>query len=265
MRGAKQFKASNFSKVRSYQEFKGLTSNEKTTKVHRLKSYKFIARIAAVFIIGFSLYFTVFNNPLTKVNSLVSQKTVFELPDASKVSLNSLSSVAYDKKKWSKNRSLKLHGEAYFEVAKGSKFDVETSEGIVSVLGTKFTVKQRKNYFEVQCFEGVVGVSAKNNNYTLTKGKTFRIINNRSTLDSMQAIQPDWTQNRSTFKSIPLHFVLDELERQYGIEIDVKNVDTDRLFTGGFDHTNVNAALESITSPFNLTYKKEGNATYIIQ
>ena len=136
---------------------------------------------------------------------------------------------------------------------------------MVSVLGTKFTVKQRKEYFEVQCFEGIVGVAINDTNYKLTKGKIFRILQNKTVLDSIHQIRPDWIQNRSTFKSIPLYLVIAELERQFAIQVEVENVDSNRLFTGGFDHTNVDSALESITSPFNLTYNKEGETKYRIQ
>jgi transmembrane sensor len=41
---------------------------------------------------------------------------------------------------WSKERTLSLEGEAFFEVQKGSKFSVVTSDGIVEVLGTSFDV-----------------------------------------------------------------------------------------------------------------------------
>ncbi len=64
---------------------------------------------------------------------------------------------------------------------------------------------------------------------------------------------------------MPLQFALNELERQYNIEIVANNVDSNRLFTGGFSHENIESALESVTSPFNLTYKKEGASTYSIQ
>jgi ferric-dicitrate binding protein FerR (iron transport regulator) len=46
--------------------------------------------------------------------------------------------------------------EAYFQVKKGQTFSVNTTDGVVKVLGTHFNVKQRKNYFEVNCFEGLV-------------------------------------------------------------------------------------------------------------
>ena len=84
-------------------------------------------------------------------------------------------------------------------------------------------------------------------------------------LDELSAQQPDWFLNKSSFKSIPLKLVIDELERQYNIAISVENVNTDRLFTGSFEHNDLEAALEVVTIPFNLTYKKQGNSSYRIE
>ena len=254
---AKHFNASHFSKVKPYNEFKQNLEPLEKNKVRKLHFYKPLLRIAAVFLISFGIYYSFFYSNLTSIKTLASQKTTFELPDASSVTLNSLSKVDYNIKKWSKKREILLEGEAFFKVAKGSKFDVKTSGGVVSVLGTQFTVKQRDNYFEVKCFEGIVGVKSKNDSLTLTKGKTFRILNGVILLDSINVNSPNWLNYKSNFKSVPLQEVINEFERQYNVIISTQNVDKNRLFTGGFVHNNIEQALVSITVPFNLNYKKE--------
>jgi ferric-dicitrate binding protein FerR (iron transport regulator) len=256
--GAKQFKASQFSTVKSFDELKeNLTKTE--TPIFKLNIYKVLFRVAAMLVVSLGIYFSFFFNNLTTVQTLASQKTNFELPDASSVTLNAGSKVKYSKKKWSTKRELTLNGEAFFKVAKGSKFDVKTSDGIVSVLGTQFTVKQRDAYFEVICFEGIVSVNSKGKSHKLTKGNTFRILNNVVTTDIIKNNKPPWIDNISTFKSVPLQKVLEEFERQYNVVIASKDVDTKRLFTGGFVHTNLEEALASITIPFNLSFKKNNS------
>jgi hypothetical protein len=47
-----------------------------------------------------------------------------------------------------------------------------------------------------------------------------------------------------------------ELERQYDIKIKVDAVDTSKLFTGSFTHTNQKIALEAVTIPLKLSYKR---------
>ena len=255
---AKHFKASHFSSVNSYEDFKAKTDLKvQKTPVIKLKTFKMLYRIAALFIISMSVYALFFMNNLTTVKTLASNKTTFELPDASSVTLNAESKASYNEEKWNENREIKLDGEAFFKVAKGSKFDVITESGTISVLGTQFNVKKRENYFEVKCFEGIVSVQSNNQSQKLTKGNTFRIVNGIVRVDTTNLKQPEWINNKSSFKSVPLNEVLYEFERQYGISINTKKIETDRLFTGGFIHNDLEQALKSITVPLDLSYKKD--------
>ena len=145
-------------------------------------------------------------------------------------------------------------GEAFFDVAKGSKFNVITSEGVVSVLGTQFNVKQRGNYFEVKCFEGVVKVVSRSFTEELRGGDNFRLENGESSLGKNPYKHPQWTKNVSSFDRVSLSEVFAELERQYDINVKIENLGSDDLFTGGFVHDNLENALRSITEPLDLTY-----------
>ncbi|MDY7394716.1 FecR family protein [Aureibaculum sp. 2210JD6-5] len=256
--GAEAFKASNFSETRSYEQFKTIRDGKTEPKVVRFSPNKVLLRVAAIIVISLGLFFTFFNNRTTTIKTLASQKQTFDLPDASTVILNNLSTVSFNKKTWEEKRELTLKGEAFFKVAKGSKFDVNTSAGVVSVRGTQFTVNQRDSFFEVKCFEGVVHVESGDVNQILTIGKSLSIRNGKLKLDEIKQTEPTWITDRSTFKSIPLIEVLNEVERQFAVEITVKDIDTEQLFTGGFTHLSLEQALQSITSSFNLKYKREG-------
>jgi ferric-dicitrate binding protein FerR (iron transport regulator) len=243
--------------VKSYSDFKKGLSNS-SGKIIWLRTNSLLFRIAGVFIITIGLYFLFFFNNLTTIQTLASQKTTFELPDASEVLLNADSQIKFNKRKWNDKRELILKGEAFFKVEKGSKFDVITSNGIVSVLGTQFNVKSRNNYFEVKCFEGIVGIRSNGILKELKKGNTYRIYNNAVMIDSVITNQPEWLHNISSFKAVPLSMVINEFEIQYGIEVEVVKVDVERIFTGSFANDNMEQALISITVPFNLKYKKSG-------
>ena len=65
--------------------------------------------------------------------------------------------------------------------------------------------------------------------------------------------------DESSFKSIPLRFVLAELERQYNLEISTENIDLNQSFTGSFSNTNLNLALQSISTPYQIAYTKQGD------
>ena len=105
------------------------------------------------------------------------------------------------------------------------------------------------------CFEGIVKVTSGSITKQLTVGETFRILNKTFTQNKTTYSKPQWTQNRSTFKSIPLKEVFAELERQYNIKIAFKNTNLSRSFTGVFVNDNIENALISITKPMNLTFE----------
>jgi transmembrane sensor len=251
---ALRFKAPTFDKEASYAKVSDYISKKrlKKSRLQRLRPY---VQIAALFVIGFTVYSLFFSSVLTIEQTLAQQKTVVDLPDTSVVELNSLSEISFDEKKWKNDRHLNLKGEAFFKVAKGSKFDVETTSGTVSVVGTQFNVKNREGYFEVKCFEGLVSVAYMNKEYLLPAGKSLRVINENVFLNSTKLLKPTWIDNFSTFKSVPLFEVIAEFERQYDYEVEVpEGFDDTLLYSGKFVHNDKNLAIQSITLPFNFDY-----------
>lgn len=219
------------------------------------KLYKYAAAVVLLFTTS---YFLLFNNNSSFKTEFAQTKS-FNLPDNSEVVLNANSEISYAKKEWKKNRSLTLKGEAYFKVQKGEKFTVNTAIGEVTVLGTQFNVKQRKNYFEVKTYEGLVRVTYKDTVVKLPIGTTFKVVNGLiDTTNTFDIYEKSWLQKESNFKSTSLHFILAEIENQFDYKIETKNIDLDVLYTGGFTHTDINIALQSITIPLQLSYKIVG-------
>lgn len=238
--------------------FKAGNRSKKKTKIRSL-NFRTFYRVAAVLVLMLtSAYFLFFNNIKSFETQIAQTKTV-KLPDHSEVILNAASKLSFDEKKWADKRALKLEGEAFFKVQKGQTFSVNTAVGIVKVLGTQFNVKERKNYFEVNCYEGLVSVTYNNETVKLPPGKTFRVINGSiENVEDFDAKNPSWIQQESSFNSIPLDQVIAELERQYDIKIKLEGVDTSKLFTGSFTHTDKEIALQSVTIPLKLSYRIQG-------
>ncbi len=235
-------------------------------KVIQMPWIKPLLRVAAIFIIGLAVYYSpIYSDNATVVKTLASNTTTIELPDNSEVKLNASSSIKYSKKKWKKNREVNLVGEAYFKVEKGSQFDVVTWLGKVSVLGTQFNVKQRVNYFEVICYEGLVSVSYKGKDIKLPAGKSFKIIDGKIVEGQTKDNVPSWVQKSiSSFKSVPYGEVIKEFERQYNVVIETNNIDTTQLFTGSFTNKDKELALKSITLPLQLKYIKKDSAKIVL-
>jgi transmembrane sensor len=217
--------------------------------------YKYAAAIVVLFATS---YFLLFNNTSSFKTEFAQTKT-FNLPDNSEVVLNANSKIIYSKKDWGKSRNLTLEGEAYFKVQKGKKFTVHTAIGEVTVLGTQFNVKERVNYFEVKTFEGLVSVTYKGKEIKLPRGTIFKVVNGViDATNTFDVNEKSWLQKESNFKSIALRFVLAEIENQFEYTIETKDVDLDILYSGGFTHTDINIALQSITIPLQLSYKIDG-------
>lgn len=251
---ATRFKASNFSKVDDFDTFKNKVVAT-DTKVRKLHWTKPLLRIASIVVVAFGLYFFFTLNKLTEVETLVAEKTTIELPDTSKVVLNALSEVTYNEKEWDSKREIKLEGEAFFDVAKGAKFDVVTTNGTASVLGTEFNVKQRGTFFEVACFEGTVRVETSERTEILQAGDNFKVFDGQAIAGKNSYTEPQWTKNTSYFQRVPVSEVFAELERQYSVAVTVENVDSHELFTGAFNHDNLQDALLAISEPLGLDHQ----------
>lgn len=214
-----------------------------------------LVRVAAVIFLVIGSFFYFYLSVNTSLSTLAGVKNSLLLPDSSKIELNASSQISYKKRLWNINRKVTLDGEAFFSVAKGSSFNVKTSTGIVSVLGTQFNVKNRENYFEVICYEGLVQVRANGENTRLDPGHSYRIMDGKASRnkDSKEPL-PGWINNESFFKSVPFINVILELERQYDIQVEISGINKGQLFTGKFVHEDLNLALQAITIPFNLKY-----------
>ncbi|WP_150451065.1 FecR family protein [Arenibacter lacus] len=230
-------------------------------KVVTLGSFKKYLRIAAVIalVVGISYFYNTASMDQV-VSTQYAERAAVTLPDNSEVLLNAGSKISYQKKKWEKNRNIVLEGEAFFKVAKGETFHVTTNMGVVRVLGTQFNVENREDFFEVSCYEGLVSVRYKEKDIELPAGQALMVINGQLTTYTIaEAQQPSWLLQESSFKSVPLKFVLQELERQFDVEVETKNIDLNQLFTGSFSNTDKNLALHSISAPSGMKYVLEGN------
>lgn len=222
-------------------------------------------RIAAVVVIGLGLSYFVLNNS-NDISTEIAQKTSLELPDESLVELNALSTISFNERNWNDSREVNLDGEAYFKVSRGQKFSVITSEGIVSVLGTEFNVKNRDGLFHVICYEGSVKVEHPQQSSILKAGDQFLIVDGKYIATEKETTsKPVWIENKSSFKSLPYSMVLEEFQRQYDVEIKTEKVDLDTLFSGSFTHTDLPLALKSITLPLNLEYQQTQDGTIVLK
>ena len=230
-----------------------LNTPKEPVKVLQLSNLLKIAAVLLVLLASF-----VFINSLpTEIDTKVAEVDVIALPDTSEVTINENSQLSFNKSSWAENREVFLEGEAYFEVAKGKVFDVTTNHGTISVLGTKFNVLSRENTFEVRCYEGLVSVTHNGNTIKLSKGNVAMLSNQTLNINQVLTSKPTWIYNESSYEDVAILDVLKELERRYNIQLTTKNINVNLHFTGTFSHDDLEAALQTITIPLELSYSIE--------
>ena len=253
-----RLQAPEFDMEGTFAQIKAKTAGD-TAKVIALKPYKSFLRIAAAIALLMVGAFAYLNLSNESVSTEIAETTKLTLPDASEVVLNADSKVTYDDTDWDLQRNITLEGEAFFKVAKGKTFTVSTDLGQVQVLGTQFNVEARKDYFEVSCYEGLVSVTFNNTTQKLPAGASLLFIRGERMERTVTNREHSWVNRESSFERVPLQFVINELERQFKIDVALENVDTEVLFTGSFNNTDLETALKSISTPSKLNFKVSGD------
>lgn len=256
------FKTQSFDEDAMLARVTSLPKKEKEPKV--IPFYRStIFRAAAIFIIGLGLFLTFRPESDTIEKAASGKMASIVLPDASQVKLNSGSEITYDKSSWYSHRELTLKGEAYFKVAKGQTFDVNTDLGKVSVVGTQFNVKVREKRFEVECYEGKVKVSANGSETMLTPGMMVIFENGQPKgAPILLETQPAWTKGEIRFVSASLDQVAAELERRFDVKIELKAKSSETV-TGTFSGSDINATLQPICQFYKLNAKTQNNVVIL--
>jgi ferric-dicitrate binding protein FerR (iron transport regulator) len=238
------------------ENYKQLINTINRRKKQKVKSlyYKWAMSIAALAILFFSFQIFFSNQMVTNKTDFGQQKTI-TLLDGSEVILQAKSQIKYNKSKWkSDEREILLDGEAFFKVKKGSTFKVKTKNGLVEVLGTQFNVNSYKEFFEVICYTGKVKVTNKNKDYILLPTKGFRKIDNKVENLLSDSKKPTWLNGIKTYRSIPIKYVISDMENQFNVIIDDSKINKNVLFTGSFNIKNKALAYVTVFKAMNINY-----------
>ncbi|GAP68236.1 FecR family protein [Bacteroidales bacterium 6E] len=206
------------------------------------------SRAAAVLLIPLLVYaaYSIFRNPAyndttgtpIEVLSPLGGRTHFQLPDGTKVSLNSGTRLTYNSM-FAKNRKVSLTGEAFFDVTHDPDhpFMVESMGIGVRVLGTRFNIVAFDNETttEVVLEQGKVEVTGTNGSLltTLSPDEKLTLDRTRNTWETSNVDASNltaWKDGVLIFRSTPLSEVLTRLGRWYNVRFVVhdKEIETFR-------------------------------------
>ncbi len=187
------------------------------------------------------------------------QKIDVELPDGTRVKLNSNSHLSYPSKFEGDTREVELQGEAYFDVTHDASkpFIVHSGDASTKVLGTSFNVNANASAVTVTLVEGKVNVSTANGEATLTPNQQA-IITSGSTDVNTRDVDVSgytaWANNRLIFENMKLEEAFEILENWYNVDI---NVNDDAIkncvITGKYE----NESLENVLSSFRFMLKMD--------
>ncbi|MDR2919253.1 MAG: FecR domain-containing protein [Tannerella sp.] len=149
----------------------------------------------------------------------------FELPDKSKVWLNSNAMLRYPVHFNGKAREVELEGEGYFEVQsdKEHPFYVKTTSGTkIMAYGTRFNVNAGGELVEAVLAEGKVAVSYGDQLQEVNPGEKISIDSKTKeiTIEEVNLYEKlAWKDGKIIFRNAPLNEVFDQLSKRYNVDI----------------------------------------------
>lgn len=193
---------------------------------------------------------------MLEVRTNPGMTTSLTLPDGTKVNLNSESSLVYPESFEGEFRSVRLEGEAFFEVVKNpeKRFVVTTPHNAsVEVWGTSFNMEAFRwdSIVSTTLISGKVAFISKSGQVDIKPGEklVYNIQTNRS--DIYQTSGEDeisWKDGMIIFKKTPFEEALRMLTKRFNVDFVVSNNKYVKdFFTGSF----TNHRLEQILDIFN--------------
>ncbi len=201
------------------------------------------------------------------------------LQDGSSVLLNSGSSISYARR-FASNRTIKLDGEAYFDVAHSDiPFELETFNARIEVLGTKFNVKAWQKSIapatSVSLLEGSVRFAPHSNAETastgvvLIPGETRRIEANETNVSPPDTVIMStamaWQKGDLVYRDEWLGVILEDIERKFAVDIDLRSASLlDKEFTFVYRQPgDATAVIESLCEGLGLRYSQTARGVVI--
>ncbi|MES2559092.1 MAG: FecR domain-containing protein [Bacteroidota bacterium] len=244
-------------------------ANISQPKVVTLKPFFTSLRIAASLLIVslLGLTFYVLNKqPLAPEKTVAArnQSISEQLADGSTVTLNKQSKLTLLQGFNSKQRKLRLEGEAYFEVIHdvGKPFTIDAGGIEITDIGTAFNVQANRESDSVivHVTEGIVNLATPDTNFQLVATQTALFIRSQRTLN----ILPSFDQNNTAyhskkfrFKAQKLHNVLQTINQVYDQPITLNNaLLSDCLITVDFMNETPETIASIISETLGISYRK---------
>lgn len=164
------------------------------------------------------------SNQMMAVNS-GNAVIVDTLPDGSIVTLNKNSSINYNSKLDGDIRSVKLKGEAFFNVAPDKKhpFVIDANGTKITVVGTAFNVKTTETLTEVVVESGIVDVAKNRKEVRLIADQKATVLDEPTMSRSEDELYNYYKTNTFVCHDVSLSRFVAVLNEVYGANIEIGN------------------------------------------
>ncbi|MDR0429067.1 MAG: FecR family protein [Tannerellaceae bacterium] len=244
----------------------------RTRKFVRWKTLAAVASLAALIITGwwsFEKKPAILEEKMQTVIVPAGQRAQVVLTDGTKVWLNSKSTFTYPQTFSTRQRTVILDGEAFFEVTHQQKhpFIVSTKNYDIKVLGTTFNVYayNEASHFETALLEGCVSISQKNSkNHLLLSEPLENAIEEHGVLKKITIQNTDrfrWTEGLICLKNETFESLMKKFSDYYDIDIEINNNHLKGYrFTGKFRQSDgIDYALNVIRKDLDFDYLRIEN------
>lgn len=199
---------------------------------------------------------------ITNIYAPYGSRVSFTLPDGTTGMLNSSSSLTY-RLPFTKNRKVKLEGEAWFEVKKDdqSPFLVDAGNSVVCVLGTSFNISAYPNesYVEIVLADGEVEFRDNISGQIEIIKPSERLINKEGNINKSY-VEPEkysaWTEGKLIFKGDPMDEVARRIERWYNVKVIIADKELLKYsFRATFEDDRLEDVLRYLTMTSPISYR----------
>lgn len=193
---------------------------------------------------------------------------VNQLPDATVVHLDRLSTLNIEAEDFNTNRKVKLDGRAYFDVTSDSAhpFNIEMNQGHVTVIGTEFSLSTLKGQDEIYVTEGKVRYTIGDRSFDLTVGDYIKVINGDVVKLEMKHDQYlSWKSGKLVLSDENIHDALKLLSNHFQTKISIdSNLSTANCrISTTIEHQTLDETLEELSILFSIKYSKNSNGITI--
>lgn len=211
------------------------------------------------------------------ISTAYGEQKIIQLQSGTRITLNANSTITYrDGWVYQNSVNIQLTGEAYFEVRRRESpaepvFRVETSDGNIEVLGTRFMVSTRDQKTRVVLEEGQVAIerkSGKKNGNAILNPDQLAEFSRRAGDISINrvntALYTSWVKGLFVFEHTPLMEVAHLLTQTFGTNVEIVDpVLLTREVSGSIEITDLDLVISALGKVMQIPISRQDGTVII--